>query len=802
MKQKFNITGMSCSACSQRVNNALNKTNGIRKADVNLLQNCALVDYDENVLTSIDIIKVVRLAGYDAAISAEINKSNPLKKRLIVSLILLVPLMYLSMGMMLGLPYPNFLMDKKINYLLQMIVTICIMIANYQYFVKGFKNLFKASPNMDSLIAVSSSAAFIYGVYILILYFVNESMVNSGFDVVYFESAGMVLSLVTIGKFLEGRSKVKTTDAISKLIALTPDNATLLVGEEEVLVKVSDIKENDIVIVKDGETIPVDGVVTFGHASVDQAVITGESLYVDKTIGDEVLKSTVNRGGYIRIKALRVGDDTTYDKIIRLVDEASISKAPISRIADKVSNIFVPFVMVASLITFIIWMIIDGDLSYSLSFAIAVLVVSCPCALGLATPTAIMVSTLKSAENHNLIKNAEVLETASSVNYVLLDKTGTITEGEPRITKVFENNLLREDFLAYVCSLEALSDHPISKAILKTFKNYKRIFIDGFQNVPGRGLLGYVDSKMLIGGNALFMSENNIDFVECEEDGTAIYFAFDGQYIGCVLLNDVLKVTSAYAISMLNKLNIKVAMISGDNEKTARKIADEVGISEVYANVLPSEKDELVLEKQKEGNIVAFIGDGINDAVALSRANVAVAIGCGTDVAIDCADVVLVKNELLDAVDTIRLSKKTMRIIRQNLFWAFFYNVILIPVAAGALSMFGLILKPSYAALAMCISSITVVLNALRINKFKKSEFLEKGEEIMENKYSAVVTIEGMMCGHCKARVEKVLNELPGLTAKVDLDSKKAFIESEQQIDECLVKKTITDAGYDVIKYE
>lgn len=809
MKNNFDIKGMTCSACSARIDKVLADQKGIIKVNVNLLKNEMSVEYDENILTTEKIIDIVKATGYEAALKTNhlINQDNPLKTRLIMSVVFLIPLLYLSMAEMLKLPIPKIFVDNFLVFLLeQLVFVIAIVIVNINYFIVGFKNLLKRSPNMDTLIAVSSTAAIVYGLFIMVSYIIDKSSVGSEMQNLYFESAGTILTLITLGKYFEGNAKNRTTDAIKKLLDLSPKTATILKDGQEVIVKSEEVVIDDLVIVRKGEGIPVDGIIIEGYGIIDEATLTGESNFVDRAVNDKVFKATINHSGYFIMKATQVGEDTAYDKIIKLVDEASSSKAPISRLADKISGIFVPIVMIISLVSLIIWLLAGKSFSFSLLIAISVLVVSCPCALGLATPTAIMVATGMAAKNHILIKSAASLEKLHAIDTVLLDKTGTITEGKPMLTDLINLNFPIEDLKNYIYSLEKLSEHPLAKGIINNLGNPQDFPVQDYQAIFGQGISGIINNQKIIIGNLKMMQENKVAYSAQEKiinellvtGKIVILAALEGTLIGIIALRDKVKPTSKEAIKEMKKLNIKVAMISGDSLANSRIIAAEVGIDDIYAEVLPSEKDLIVQKLQNKNRKVAFIGDGVNDTIALTRADVAIAIGSGTDVAIDSADIVLVKNELLDALNAIRLSKTTIRIIKENLFWAFIYNIVLIPVAAGALyTASGLLLQPMYAAMAMSISSIFVVTNALRIRRFK-AKIPIGGKSMIIKK----VKIEGMMCDHCKKRVEKAILEIPNVKVDVDLTTKIATITSEKEIDEKDLRRRIKNAGYTVISVE
>lgn len=809
MKQNFNIKGMTCSACSARIDQVISNQKGVSKVNVNLLKNEMMVEYDETIITSDRIMSLVKEAGYQASLKTNrtINQDNSLKTRLLMSIIFLIPLLYLSMGEMLKLPIPKIFIENFLVFLLEQLLFVsAIVIVNIQYFIVGFKNLWKQSPNMDTLIAVSSSSAILYGIYLLVAFLINPTMFETETHHLYFESAGTILTLITLGKYFEGNAKRRTTDAIQKLIDLSPKTATILRNNQEIVVRSEEVVVGDLVIVRKGEGIPVDGMIIEGYGILDESTLTGESNFVDKSVNDFVYKATINHSGYFIMKATEVGEDTAYDKIIRLVDEASSSKAPISRLADKISGIFVPIVMGISLLSLIIWLLLGKTFSFSLLIAISVLVISCPCALGLATPTAIMVATGMAAREHILIKSAASLEKLHGIDTVLLDKTGTITEGKPKLTDFLTFGYEEEKLKNMVYSLEKYSEHPLAKGIIKYLNSSTASLVEDYQAIFGQGISGVIQNQKIMIGNLNMMESHQIDVLSQKEKikdllsqgKIVLLVVVDQLLVGLIALRDSLKPTSQQAIKEIQKCNINVAMISGDSLENSKIIANEVGITDIYAEVLPSEKDGIVQKLQKESHQVAFVGDGVNDTIALTRADVAIAIGSGTDVAIDSADIVLVKNELLDVLNAIRLSKMTMRIIKENLFWAFIYNVILIPVAAGALySSLNILLQPMYAAMAMSISSIFVVTNALRIRRFK-AKIPNGGESIVVKK----IKIDGMMCEHCKARVEKTLLEIPNTKVIVDLATKTATITSDKELDEKDLRRRIKNAGYTVVSIE
>lgn len=843
MKQKFDVSGMTCSACSAHVEKSVNQLAGILSVNVNLLQNSMMVEYEEQKLTEEDIIKAVEQGGYGAKVhgseKAAVSGENiaqaemdSMKKRLIWSFIFLVPLFYISMGHMMGMPLPSILLghENMMSFALtQLFLTLPILYLNRKYFSVGFKALWNRSPNMDSLIALGSSAAFIYSV--IAIYAMGYYMGHGNMEMAhqygmefYFESSGMILTLITVGKYMETRSKGKTSEAITKLLDLAPKKATVLKDGQEIEISIEEVQKGDIIIVRPGQSIPVDGIIIEGFSAIDESALTGESIPVEKKVGDMVIGATVNKTGYFQFKAEKVGNDTTLSQIIQLVEEASASKAPIAKLADKVSGVFVPVVISIAVVTTAIWLFLGYSFSFALSIGIAVLVISCPCALGLATPTAIMVGTGKGAENGILIKSAESLEIAHEVDTIILDKTGTVTEGKPKVTNilladgVFENKLLRNAF-----AVEHLSEHPLSEAIVNYVKqkNVTAPKAENFKAIAGQGVKAEVSGKEIIAGNLKMMKKEGIEHPLFEkgesfatEGKTPLYFAEDKKLLGVIAVADVVKPTSKEAIAAFRNMGIDVVMLTGDNKRTAEAIGKQMNLSTVVAEVLPQDKEKEVRRIQEQGKKVAMVGDGINDAPALARADVGVAIGAGTDVAIESADIVLMKSDLLDGVATIQLSRAVIRNIKQNLFWAFFYNVIGIPLAAGIFyTTLGWKLNPMFAAAAMSCSSVFVVTNALRLklfqpdfkkgktiaNKIEKNKVEKTQENKEELKMKKVLTIEGMMCGHCTGRVEQALNALEGVKAEVSLDDKTATVTATEDVSEEMLVKAVTDAGYTVI---
>ena len=885
LKENFDVTGMTCSACSARVEKCVAKLPGTDKVTVNLLTNSMQVEYDETALSERQIIDAVVKAGYGAspkevhgagnaagttASAGAVRASDSanhimeeqlaeMKFRLLVSFGFLIPLMYVSMGHMVGLPLPYFLsgVENAVSFALtQLLLCIPVIFVNRKYYIKGFQTLAHLAPNMDSLIAIGSSASLVYGIFAIYrmsygLGQGNMELVHRYYHDLYFESAAMILALITVGKYLETRSKGKTSEAITKLLDLAPKTAVVERNGQETEIPVEQVQAGDIVVVRPGASVPVDGFIIEGSTSIEEAAITGESIPVHKQEGDTVIAATMNKTGFIRFKATRVGEDTTFSQIIRLVEEASASKAPIAKIADKISGIFVPVVIAIAIVTAIVWILVGATFEFALSCAISVLVISCPCALGLATPVAIMVGTGKGAENGILLKSGEALETAHNIQCVVMDKTGTITQGKPVVTNV-ETSRTLEEFLAVAAGLEAKSEHPLAEAIMEfaSARGAVPAAVENFRSIPGKGVEGSIGGRMYIAGNQRLMEERHISLANvqkrletlADEGKTPMIFADDAGVLGMISVADVVKPTSREAVRQLKAMGIHVVMLTGDNRRTAEAIRRQMDIDKVIAEVLPQDKEREIAALQKEGKTVAMIGDGVNDAPALARADVGIAIGAGTDVAIESADVVLMKNDLLDVVTAIRLSKAVIRNIKQNLFWAFFYNVLGIPVAAGVYyTALGLKLNPMIGAAAMSLSSVFVVTNALRLRRFKTSKAEAEtqdmtrvpeaeivagaeAEHVRINEADSALTrqnqgatikenhkedtnmitmkIEGMMCAHCKAAVEKALNAVDGVKAAVDLEAKTASVDAPADIDKEVLKKAVEDAGYEVVGIE
>ena len=828
---KFNVTGMTCAACSARVEKVSRAVPGVQKADVNLLAGTMVVSADTDV--SAAVIQAVQKAGYNAALQGAAAKKETaapmdtglkeMKHRLIGSAIFLVILMYFTMGHMVGLPVPSWYhgtQNAVVAALLQLCLTLPVVYLNRVYYTRGLKALWHRSPNMDSLIAVGSLAALIYGV--AALFRMSWALGHGEMEIVseyshnlYFESAAMILTLITFGKYLETRAKGKTGDAIRALMDLSPKTASVRRGNSIVEVPVEEVQVGDIVIVRSGSSIPVDGTVVSGRASVDQSALTGESVPVEKHVGDKVSAATVSQEGYLEFRADQVGENTTLAQIIRMVEDAGGSKAPIARMADKIAGVFVPVVMAIAALTFVVWMLMGYSLEFSLNNAISVLVISCPCALGLATPVAIMVGTGRGAQMGVLFKNAEALENLHRVDTVVLDKTGTLTTGRPAVTDVLPQAESKEALLRIAASLESKSEHPFAKAILEAVKaNFPEP--EEFKTIPGKGVSGKVDGIRYYGGNDRLMAELGVsipDYSNLAAQGkTPLYFASeDGKYLGAIAAADVLKPDSVSAVRAMQSRHLDVVMLTGDNQQTAQAIASKAGITHVISDVLPTEKASAVKKLQEEGHRVLMVGDGINDAPALVTADVGMAIGAGTDIAIESADVVLMNSSLSAVSSAIALSRATIRNIKENLFWAFFYNTLGIPVAAGLLFIpFGLRLSPMIGTAAMSFSSVFVVTNALRLRFFKQD-----GNTTAENSQTkcteacqiekektnmkTVIKVEGMMCGHCKARVESVCKSVPGTEdAVVDLAAKTVTVTGSA--DPAALKKAITDADYTVVE--
>ncbi len=843
---QYIVTGMSCAACSARVEKAVSKVPGVTSCSVSLLTNSMGV---EGTATEQEIIKAVKDAGYGASKKGEgaakvqpaqalagedmlKDRETPvLKRRLIASVGFLIVLMYFSMGhMMWGWPVPGFMKDNHVMMgLLQMLLTITVMVINQKFFISGFKGLIHRAPNMDTLVALGSGASFVYSTYAL--FAMTDAQMHGDMDAVmsymhdfYFESAAMILALITVGKMLEARSKGKTTDALKGLMKLAPKTAVVIRGEKEVQVSIEQVQKGDCFVVKPGENIPVDGEVIEGNSAVNESALTGESIPVDKAVGDKVSAATVNQSGYLKCRATRVGEDTTLSQIIQMVSDAAATKAPIAKIADRISGVFVPTVITIAVITIIVWLIAGQSIGFALSRGIAVLVISCPCALGLATPVAIMVGNGMGARNGIMFKTAVSLEETGKMQIVALDKTGTITSGEPKVTDIIPAAGVTEDtLLKYAYALENKSEHPLARAILEKAKEENAGIeeVTGFQALPGNGLTAILDGHTLYGGNHTFISSKvSVDgdiqkkAEKLAEAGkTPLFFGNEDRLLGVIAVADVIKEDSPQAIKELQNMGIHVVMLTGDNERTAKAIGQQAGVNEVIAGVLPEGKEQ-VIRKLKEKGKVAMVGDGINDAPALTRADMGIAIGAGTDVAIDAADVVLMKSRLSDVPAAIRMSRATLRNIHENLFWAFFYNIIGIPLAAGVwYPLFGWKLNPMFGAAAMSLSSFCVVSNALRLNLFKmydasKDKKLKAKKEKKRSKkedktMKKIMHIEGMMCGHCEAAVKKALEALPQVDeAVVSHEAGTAELTLNAEIADDVLKKTVEDKDYTVTSVE
>ncbi len=857
--EKFHVTGMTCAACQANVTRRVQKLSGVQEVDVSLLKNQMQVTFDEGAVAPGEICAAVAEIGYGAE-PADIpapgeaggsrdfgsqwkkrqqeaeEEQAAMKKRLTLSVILLVPLMYVAMGAMMGLPVPPFLTGMEnalISALTQLLITLPILVFNRKFYTGGLRSLWKRSPNMDSLVAVGSGASLLYGIFALYRMawgfgHGDMALVHQYAHDLYFESSAMIVTLVTVGKYLESRSKAKTSGALDKLVDLAPKTATVLRDGRETVIPAQQVQAGDIVLIRPGESLPVDGVVTEGHGYVDQSAITGESLPVERGPGDAVLSATINKNGSFYFRASKVGDDTTLAQIIRLVDEAGSTKAPIARLADKISGVFVPVVMAIAVVTAIVWLLCGQTFEFSLSCAIAVLVISCPCALGLATPVAIMVGTGKAAEYGILVKSAESLENLHRVDTVVLDKTGTLTSGKPAVTdvQVLDASLSPTDFLALAAALEAGSEHPLAQAVTEYAKEqgiapYKA---EAFSATAGRGVQAEIQGELCLAGNLAFLREQGVQADDAVAQGeafskegkTPLFFVKAGQLAGVIAVADSLRESSLRAVERFHKLGLRVVMLTGDNKQTAEAIRRKAGIEEAVSDVLPAEKEAVIRRLQGENCRVAMVGDGINDAPALTRADIGIAIGAGTDIAIDSADVVLMKNSLEDVCTAIELSKSVIRNIRMNLFWAFFYNILGIPVAAGVLwPLFAIKLSPMLGSAAMSLSSVCVVTNALRLRFFKDKgrspDEPQKTESPMETPIlnttakgattmKKVLTVEGMMCAHCQAHVQKALEGVAGVTAvNVDLEAKKATVEMADEVADDLLTAAVKEAGYEPV---
>lgn len=832
---QFSVTGMSCAACSARVEKAVNNVDGVTSCSVSLLTNSMGV---EGTASAKDIISAVEKAGYGAQLkdgskkrkSSEYDefedKETPkLVKRLVSSAVFLVILMYFSMGhMMWGFPLPKFYENNHIAMgITQLLLTVIIMVINQRFFISGYKALFKRAPNMDTLVALGSTAAFLYSTYAL--FAMTRAQVDGNMQAVegymsefYFESAAMILALITVGKTLEARAKGKTTDALKSLIKLAPNTATIIKNGEYTEVPVEEVKVGDIFAVKPGERIPTDATVIKGESAVNESALTGESLPVEKAVGSKVYAGTINASGYLECTADKIGEDTTLSKIIQTVSDAAATKAPIAKVADKVSGVFVPVVMAIAFVTTAVWLIVNGNFGYALARGISVLVISCPCALGLATPVAIMVGNGVGAKNGILFKTAEALEQTGKINTVVLDKTGTITKGEPQVTDIYSPITDEKELISLAAALESQSEHPLALAITERAKadGIKTEEITDFKAVSGNGLKAKLNGKDIFGGNLKYISDKvdlpsdiaKIADKYSSEGKTPLFFAYDNKFLGIIAVADVIKSDSPEAIKELQNMGIRVIMLTGDNEKTAKAIGKKAGVDEVIAGVLPDGKDKVIRSLQKNGS-VAMVGDGINDAPALTRADIGMAIAAGTDIAVDSADIVLMQSSLRDVPAAIRLSRNTLKNIHENLFWAFFYNSIGIPLAAGLFVKFGITLNPMFGAAAMSLSSFCVVMNALRLNfckiySMKHDRKINKSHSKKENKEMEItVKINGMMCPHCENHVKTALEELENVTeVTADFKTAQAVIKASGAVDSNKIKEAVEKAGYEFVGIE
>lgn len=816
MKQ-YNITGMSCAACANRIEKTVAHINGVESCSVSLLTNSMGV---EGTASSESVIQAIENIGYGASEkgvekgkddSLVDHETPKLKKRLITSLVFLLLLMYLSMGhMMWKWPVPSFLENHVSLAVTEMLLTIIILVINKAFFINGYKSLFQLSPNMDALVALGSSAAFGYS--LVVLYLMIDAMsqgqmmkvMSLGHDL-YFESAAMIPTLITVGKMLEAMSKGRTTDALKSLMDLAPQTAVIIRDNKEVTVGIDEVNKGDLFIVRPGENIPVDGVIVEGSTAIDESVLTGESIPVDKTVNDTVSGATLNQSGFIKVRATRVGEDTTLSQIIQMVSDAAATKAPIAKKADQVSGIFVPVIIGIALVTFIVWMILGKSIGFSIARAISVLVISCPCALGLATPVAIMVGNGMGAKNGILFKTSESLEVTGSIDIIALDKTGTITKGTPVVTDVVPYKIEKEVLLNYAASLEKNSEHPLGKAITDYYQGNEEV--KDFKILPGHGLRGLIHDKEVLGGSIKMMEKHIPDDVEIQaknmakEGKTPLFFSYDDYYLGMICVADTMKEDSPQAIKEMQNMGIQVVMLTGDNQETAQAIGSKAGVDEVIAGVLPDGKESVIRNLQRQGK-VAMVGDGINDAPALTRADIGIAIGAGTDIAIDAADVVLMNSKLTDVTAAIRLSRATLRNIHENLFWAFFYNAICIPVAAGVfITLTGWQMNPMLGAAAMSLSSFFVCMNALRLNTFSMHDASKDIKRKKKEKKTMEKTLEitGMMCGHCEMAVKKALEAVDGVeSADVSHEKGTAVVTLSKEVSNDVLKKTVEDKDYTV----
>ena len=808
MKKRFTVTGMSCAACSARVEKAVSQQNGVQKVEVNLLAGKMSVEYDEIVVSDETIISAVRAAGYDA--SAEVTARDVLNKesktadrkmarRLILSIAFLVILIYFTLASIFGFPMPKVFRDKPLAFaLFQLVITLPVIWLNRAYFTKGIPALLRGGPNMDTLVAVGAGSAFLFSVYVTVSALVSPDRQLASDKMLFFEAAAMILTLVTVGKYLETKAKGKTGDALAALIDLAPKKAIVLRDGIETEIDASELAAGDTVVIRPGAVIPADGSIVFGETSIDESALTGESLPVDKAVGDNVSAGTVNISGFLQFRADRVGENTTLSQIVRIVEEAGGSKAPISRLADKVAGVFVPVVMSIAVVSAVIWALLGQSFDFCLNIAISVLVISCPCALGLATPVAIMVGTGQGARQGILVKSAEILENLHKIDTVVFDKTGTLTEGRPVVTDVLPANGEEKQLLSIAAALEQGSEHPLARAIMQqaTTQGITVEPVENYTAVPGRGIYATVGGRTVCGGNFSFMQMNAIPAVENKvfpkQGKSVLYFGEkNGGYFGCIAAADQPKPDAALLVRSLKEQKLNVVMLTGDHAETAHEIAAQMDIDRVIPQVLPQDKEQVVKTLQSDGSRVLMVGDGINDAPALTRADIGMAIGNGTDIAIEAADVVLMRQELTDVASSIELSRAVIRNIKENLFWAFFYNVLGIPIAAGVFYP-ALLLNPMISAAAMSISSLFVVTNALRLRRFQPKKYVWEDKQM-----DIVLKIEGMMCEHCKARVEKALLEVPGVTeVSVNLKKKTATVSGSAAVTD--LERAVTDAGYKV----
>ena len=836
MKQRFQVTGMSCASCSAHVEKAVGGVSGVSQVAVSLLTNSMTVEYDESRTNAAAIVRAVENAGYGASPEGGEKKSGgetaqaaadaasaSVKRRLIVSFTFLIPLFYLSMGHMMGWPLPGIFLGHE-NALIfaftQLLLCLPIVAVNHKYFTGGYKALWHRAPNMDSLIAIGSSAAIVYGIWAIYcigwgLGHGDMEMVHSYSMDLYFETSGMILALITLGKFLEARSKGKTSEAISKLIALTPKTAFVERDGKEMEIPAEDVVPGDTVVIRPGARVPVDGVVCEGSSSVDESALTGESIPVEKQPGDKLTGGTINKAGFLKMRAQKVGNDTALAQIIRLVEEAASSKAPIAKLADRVSGVFVPVVIGIAILATIVWLLVGKGVAFAISIGIAVLVISCPCALGLATPTAIMVGTGKGAENGILIKSGEALETAHLVDTVVLDKTGTVTEGAPRVTDLLPLEMAPEEFLRLAAAMESRSEHPLAEAVVRAAeeKGLDLPEVSAFRSIPGRGIEAEVGGRRYFAGNLALMEEQGVDLKDtgsraeelAGEGKTVLYFADEAAVLGLIAAADTIKPTSAEAVAEMKALGLQVVMLTGDSPRTAEAIRKQAGIETVVAGVLPDGKEQEIRRLQEQGRKVAMVGDGVNDAPALARADVGMAIGAGTDVAIESADIVLMKSDLRDVATAVRLSRAVIRNIKENLFWALCYNSLGIPLAAGVFyAALHWKLNPMFGAAAMSLSSVCVVTNALRLRFFKadhKPVPAEPRAAAPAGEREVVLHISGMMCGHCTGRVTKALEDL-GAQAEVTLEPGMARVKAPAAVSDKALQKAVEDAGYKVTSLE